>query len=77
MKPESFVHYIRGFAETNSNPPTVEQWRVIANRLESVFEKRTPEYTRISGFNAPTGNFWDSQAWQAETHIKLPPGTYC
>ena len=58
MKPESFVHYIRGFAETNSNPPTIEQWRIITNQLESVFEKRTPVYTGPSGGLATTGTVW-------------------
>jgi hypothetical protein len=47
MTPEQFAYWMQGFVEIqNSNePPTKEQWQIIKDHLQLVFNKVTPQYT--------------------------------
>lgn len=43
MLPQDFCHYLLGVTEMSPTlPPTPEQWRVVTTRLDSVFNKVTP-----------------------------------
>lgn len=46
MLPNDFCHYLLGVTEMSPTlPPTPEQWRVVTTRLDSVFNKVTPNRT--------------------------------
>ena len=36
MTPENFIHWIRGFAEMRTKPPTAEEWQAIKEHLARV-----------------------------------------
>jgi hypothetical protein len=42
MTPEQFAYWLQGYAELNTQPPTMEQWDVIRAHLATVFNKVTP-----------------------------------
>jgi hypothetical protein len=41
MTAENFCFWINGFAELNTEPPTKEQWKLIKEHLDLVFDKKT------------------------------------
>lgn len=45
ITPEQFVYWLQGFSEISDKCPTEEQWKIIKDHLQKVFEKRTPDYT--------------------------------
>lgn len=54
MNPQDFCHYLLGVTEmTPTLPPTPEQWRAVTTRLDSVFNKVTPNRVPVyTGENA-------------------------
>jgi hypothetical protein len=49
LNPDQFAHFLYGFSETNQNPPTTEQWKVIQNHLNGIFNKVTPDRILYTG----------------------------
>lgn len=47
MLTQDFCYYLQGFAELTSKPPSVEQWAIIKSKLESVFQKVTPDRSKL------------------------------
>jgi hypothetical protein len=47
MKPEEFAYWMQGFVELQNSdePPTKEQWQIIKDHLQLVFNKVTPKYS--------------------------------
>lgn len=43
MTPENFTWWLQGYSEICGDTPTEEQWRVICDHLQIVFEKVTPD----------------------------------
>lgn len=44
MKSQDFAYWLQGFAEMNGDvPPTPEQWKMIKEHLDLVFNKVTPK----------------------------------
>lgn len=46
MTPEQFAYWLQGHAEMNGSP-TAEQWKVIVDHLQTVFNKVTPAYSPL------------------------------
>jgi hypothetical protein len=44
MEPLQFCYWLQGFAEVGSLPPNSQQWEIIKDHLQLVFDKKTPEY---------------------------------
>ncbi|SEN71653.1 hypothetical protein SAMN05216404_106174 [Nitrosospira multiformis] len=43
MTPEQFCYWLQGRAEMQpNNPPSAEEWKIIADHLKLVFKKETP-----------------------------------
>jgi hypothetical protein len=43
MTPEQFCYWLQGRAEMQpNNPPSADEWRMIADHLQTVFKKVTP-----------------------------------
>lgn len=57
MTPEQFAYWMRGFSELNSAPPTEEQWRLIRERLMTVFAKPMPNLVGPNTFPVLPPNF--------------------
>lgn len=55
MTPEQFAHWLQGFVElTEWKQPTPEQWKSIAEHLQTVFVKVTPPVSFPGGrFDTP------------------------
>lgn len=49
MTAEQFAYWLQGFAEIQRTPPTGEQWFIIKDHLDLVFNKVTPDRTLSSG----------------------------
>jgi len=47
MSQQDFVFWLQGFVEINNSdePPTKEQWQIIKDHLQLVFNKVTPKYS--------------------------------
>jgi hypothetical protein len=43
VTPEQFCYWLQGFAELNTHVPNEEQWEMIQEHLNTVFEKVTPD----------------------------------
>jgi len=43
MTPENFAYWLQGFAEIERSSPDPEQWQIIKDHLNLVFDKKTPE----------------------------------
>jgi hypothetical protein len=41
MTPQDFTTWLNGFVEINGKLPTSEQWKIIVEKLQSVFQKET------------------------------------
>ena len=41
MTPEQFVYWLQGFSEVTGKSPTPEEWKIIQEHLNLVFDKRT------------------------------------
>lgn len=56
MTTEQFAYWLQGFSEVTGNCPTEEQWMIIKDHLNLVFNKVTPNYnTRIiPNYTSPT-----------------------
>jgi hypothetical protein len=49
MTPEQFAYWLQGFVELGKGAaPTAEQWKSIAEHLETVFKKVTPKVGEVS-----------------------------
>ena len=42
MAPEQFAYWLQGYSEIAGDAPNPEQWRVIQDHLDLVFQKETP-----------------------------------
>lgn len=42
MDPLHFAYWLKGYVELNGTAPTMEQWQIIVDHLEKVFDKQTP-----------------------------------
>lgn len=47
MTPEQFCYWLQGFAELNTDEPDDEQWEMIKNHLDTVFNKVTMKKTSM------------------------------
>ncbi len=45
MTPEQFTYWLQGYKEVTGERPSVEQWKIIKDHLDTVFRKVTPDYT--------------------------------
>jgi hypothetical protein len=48
MTTEQFTYWLQGFAEIQSSAPTEEQWTMIKDHLAIVFDKKTPDRTKLA-----------------------------
>ncbi len=46
--PVDFCYFLQGFAEVVQDKPTSAQWEIIKDKLETVFNKVTPQYRNPS-----------------------------
>lgn len=44
MEPLNFCYWLRGYIELDGATPSPEQWSAIADHLDLVFKKVTPQY---------------------------------
>lgn len=57
MTSEQFAYWLQGFAEIHGGAPTPEQWKVIKDHLNLVFNKVTPDRTQpFAPYPAPPLN---------------------
>lgn len=45
ITPEQFTYWLQGYIEVNGEYPTKQQWAIIKDHLQEVFNKVTPSYT--------------------------------
>lgn len=43
MTPEQFVYWLQGYTEVAQQAPSVGQWQIIQDHLQTVFKKETPK----------------------------------
>ena len=43
MTPRDFTYWLQGFAEIHKRAPTADEWQVITDHLQLVFDKQTPD----------------------------------
>ncbi len=53
MTPEQFCYWLQGYAEINGRLPNQEEWAVIKDHLEAVFNKVTPNRGSGGGGGIP------------------------
>lgn len=53
MTPEQFTYWLQGYTELNGSQPTPEQWKIIKDHLQLVFNKVTPNYSYLPKFTNP------------------------
>lgn len=57
MTPENFCYWLQGAVELQMNAPSEEQWQIIRDHLQLVFDKKTPArmnlQTTMSEDNSP------------------------
>lgn len=58
MTPLHFSYFLQGFAELTSKPPTPAQWAMIRTKLNSVFEKVTPDRSATSNEILTASHQW-------------------
>ena len=57
MTPEQFVYWLQGFVEIHGEPPSISEWTIIKDHLQTVFKKETP--LRVGpGIAAPAYPTW-------------------
>jgi len=57
MTPEQFCYWLQGRAELQpNNPPSFDEWKMIAAHLQLVFEKRTATKTLTLSDLSKTGD---------------------
>jgi hypothetical protein len=47
MTPEQFCYWLQGYVEITGQEPTIEQWQIIKDHLQTVFNKVTPNRNLI------------------------------
>lgn len=60
MNSEQFTYWLQGYAEICGTEPTAEQWQVIKDHLQLVFQKVTPARNPIDSFRVPYTPQWPS-----------------
>ncbi len=53
MTPEQFAYWLQGFVELHGELPSEEQWKLIKEHLQTVFNKVTPS---LDGFAFAPGS---------------------
>jgi len=56
MTTEQFAYWLQGYVEITNSEPTKEQWKIIKDHLQLVFNKVTPNYTINSPSYTPITN---------------------
>lgn len=49
MTPQDFTIWLNGYTEINGKLPTSEQWKIIVEKLQTVFQKETMITLKFSG----------------------------
>jgi hypothetical protein len=49
MTPEQFTYWLQGFVEMCGEMPTEEQWDMIKEHLQLVFDKKTIDFNKWPG----------------------------
>ncbi len=57
MTPEQFVYWMKGYVEISNNSDGIgsQEWQIIKDHLNQVFDKRTPDYSQNPNYLQPSG----------------------